>query len=71
MADVRMSTAGVDILNDGTAPVFEIRDHNGLIGRLTVSRGGVRWLPTGFQEPPHMVNWADFDGIMRQHPRQG
>ena len=70
MADVKLSTQGVDVNNEGTAPVFEVRDKDKLVGRLTVSKGGVRWLPANLQEP-HFANWAAFDTLMKSQKRDG
>jgi hypothetical protein len=70
MADVKFSAQGLDVHNEQTAPLFEIREGGVLVGRLTVSKGGVRWLPSGFQDPPHFLNWADFDAYMKTKPRQ-
>jgi len=63
MAEVTMSTRGVEIFNEQTAPEFEVRDGKKLTGRLTVSKGGVRWLPSGFQEPHFFATWAEFDAL--------
>jgi len=70
MVDVKFSALGLDVNNEGTAPVFEVREKDKLVGRLTVSKGGVRWLPSG-QHEPHFVSWPGFDTLMRTQKRDG
>ncbi|MGM4966893.1 hypothetical protein AB7714_25575 [Tardiphaga sp. 1201_B9_N1_1] len=70
MANVKMSVPKVEVLNEQTGPEFEVKSNNKLLGRLYVSRGGVRWLPSGHEEDAHHVSWAAFDKLMRQQPRK-
>jgi len=59
----------VESFNEQTAPQFEAREGNVLFGRLTISRGGVRWLPADFSEPHFFASWAEFDAVMRKQRR--
>jgi len=70
MAEGAMSTRGVAIFNEQTAQELEVRDGKKLARRLTVSKGGVRWLPSGRQDPHFLATWAKFDALMQKHPRK-
>lgn len=67
---VYMSTEGVEVFREESAPVFEVKDNNALVGRLTVSVGGVRWAPTGIKGEPYYLSWEAFDDLMKQQSRR-
>jgi hypothetical protein len=67
---VKMSAQGLEVFNEQTAPKFEVRDGAKLIGEITVSKGGVRWLPAGFSEPHFYLSWSDFNELMQKQKRQ-
>ena len=66
---VMMSTEGVEVFREETAPVFEVKEGSGLVGRLTVSTGGVRWAPSGNKGDAYHLNWETFDALMKQQQR--
>jgi hypothetical protein len=66
---VFMSTEGVEVYREESAPVFEVREGSGLVGRLTVSKGGVRWSPTGARGDGYHLGWEAFDEIMKKQKR--
>jgi hypothetical protein len=61
-----MSTERMEVFSEEVAPVFEVRSNKDLVGRLTVSTGGVRWAPSGNKGEPYFVSWKDFDDLMRK-----
>jgi hypothetical protein len=46
--------------------VFEVRDENGMIGTLKVSRGSLVWFPSDTTNG-YKVNWTQFNRLMREH----
>ncbi|MDX2277132.1 MAG: hypothetical protein NW206_16920 [Hyphomonadaceae bacterium] len=66
---VMMSTEGVEVFREQTAPKFEIKDGDKLVGQLTVSVGGVRWSPSRSQGDAYYLNWEEFDALMKQQKR--
>jgi len=67
---VKMSAQGLEVFNEQTAPKFDVKDGGTTIGELTVSKGGVRWLPNGFSEPHFYLSWSDFNALMQKQKRQ-
>lgn len=65
---VMMESKKLEVFSEEVAPVFEIRSGSELVGRLTVSTGGVRWAPSGNRGEPYFHNWKDFDDVMRKSP---
>lgn len=62
---IMMSTEGVEVFREGTAPVFEVKDDKkGVIGDLTVSTGGIRWR-SKFGREPVLLNWEELDELMK------
>lgn len=64
-----MSCTRLEVFNEQTAPVFTIEVDGARLGELRVSRGGIRWLPTRYGEDPYILNWQQFDSIMREQRR--
>ena len=67
---VKMSTQGVEVFREQTAPRFEVKDGDGAVGTLTVSQGGVRWLPSGYSDPGFYLSWWDFNELMKKQGRK-
>lgn len=67
---VMMSTESVEVFREETAPVFEVKEGANLVGRLTVSTGGVRWAPSGNRGDAYYLNWEAFDELMRKQERR-
>ena len=44
--------SAMEAFREEAAPAFEVRDDDALVGRLTVSVGGVRWRPPIIRNPP-------------------
>ena len=42
---------------------FEVKNDDGKLGELIVSKGGVRWKPKGKQDH-YFASWKKFDSIM-------
>lgn len=68
--EVFLSVGRVEVLNEQTAPRFEVYVDGAKLGELRVSKGGVRWIPRNHQEDGHHVGWEQFDDLMREQPRR-
>lgn len=64
MADHIVKLSRVPSLQVGKADVrFDVKDENGKVGTLLVSKGGIEWRPSKKQNRP--IPWPDFDRLMR------
>jgi hypothetical protein len=70
-----MGAQWLDVPREESAPIFEVKEKDpqtgraALVGRLTVSIGGVRWAPTGTKGDAYFLNWKDFDALMQKQIR--
>lgn len=67
---VFMSTEAVEVFREEVGPVFEVKDGTALLGRLTVSTGGLRWAPSYNKAEPYFVSWEGLDAFMRTQERR-
>ncbi len=49
---------------------FEVKFNSGILGRLFVSKGQVKWLPKNKSAKKRKLNWKDFDQMMREHGKE-
>jgi hypothetical protein len=68
--EISMNATALGVENEQTAPRFEVEVDGARLGQLRVSRGGVRWLPTGHQDDAHHLTWPQFDRLMRDQVRR-
>lgn len=72
---VSMAAEWLDVPREEAAPIFEVKEKDAqtgkstLVGRLTVSIGGVRWAPTGTKGDAYFMNWKEFDALMKKQVR--
>lgn len=67
---VFMSTEAMEVFREEVGPVFEVKEGSNLVGRLTVSTGGLRWAPPYNKGEPHFISWESLDDVMRKQERR-
>jgi hypothetical protein len=72
MAKVTFGLSDHELRREERAVEFVVRTPNGKtkIGRLVVSKGRLRWYPTGTTARPHSCDWETFADKMKQLPRE-
>ncbi len=63
MADICLSADGLEVKNRDV--IFEIRDNDGKLGELRVSRGSLEWRPANHTYGFHL-DWPQFDRLLRE-----
>ena len=65
LPDVQVGKGSDDARASTTTPLFEVReDGGGVVGRIQVSKGGIRWWKGSTQKYPAFVRWDDFVNFM-------
>jgi hypothetical protein len=56
----------LELSREEHAVVFRVRNEEGLIGELKVSKGGLRWYPKA-SKYHHFRSWERFADLMEEH----
>jgi len=72
MADVTVSIGEHTLRYEQQGIVLKVSNRNGLLGTLTLSKGGLRWLATNEKEKGghHFASWGQFADFMNEQPRK-
>jgi hypothetical protein len=56
----------LELSREEHAVVFRVRNEDGLIGELKISKGGLRWYPKA-SKYHHFRSWERFADLMEEH----
>ena len=61
----------VDIKDIGNNNIkMVVKEDGDKFGTVEIGKGGVKYYPSGFDASnPHVMNWKDFDELMKTKPR--
>lgn len=45
--------------------IFEVKNDDGIVGKLAISKGGVKWTPRNISKNVINRNWTQFDAAMK------
>jgi hypothetical protein len=60
MATVKFELADHDLSREEKAVVFNAENKDGKIGKLVISKGGIRWYPGKSTKKHHFLTWETF-----------
>ena len=56
----------LELSREEHAVVFRVRNEDGLVGELKISKGGLRWYPKA-SKYHHFRSWERFADLMEEH----